>query len=93
LHSKYFDKSRDNFRWLFDRNSKKSKNKYKYRTLIESIFSKLCVFTSNTSLRYINSVDLDCNLANLFLISSALIAHNIGRDDLLASPKSLKYSK
>jgi len=89
---RYFDFSKDNFRMFLDRNSSKFKNTYKKRTLIESIFSSLSRLSNSTSLRFINSVNLDCNLANLFLISSALLAHSIGRDDLLASPKSLKYS-
>ncbi len=61
------------------------------RTLIKPIFSKLADMTNSTSLRCKNSVEVECNLSNLYLIASAFLAHSMGRDDLLASPKSLMY--
>jgi len=45
--------------------------------------------TNSTSLRFINAVEVECYLSNLYLIASAFLAHNMGRDDLLASPKTL----
>jgi len=47
--------------------------------------------TNSTSLRFINAVEVECNLSNLYLIASAFLAHNMGRDDLLDSPKTLMY--
>jgi len=40
---------------------------------------------------YDSSVEVEYNLSNLFLIASALLAHKMGRDDLLSSPKTLMY--
>ncbi|HPZ74967.1 MAG TPA: hypothetical protein PK894_07850 [Defluviitoga sp.] len=38
-----------------------------------------------------NAVEVECDLYNLYLIASAFLAHSMGRDDLLASPKTLMY--
>ncbi|MDY6894256.1 MAG: hypothetical protein SVO01_02395 [Thermotogota bacterium] len=37
------------------------------------------------------TVEIECNLSNLFLIASALLVHKMGRYDLLSSPKTLMY--
>ncbi len=47
--------------------------------------------TNSTPLRFINTVEVECNLSNLYLIASAFMAHYTGRNDLLASPKTLTY--
>jgi len=74
-----------------NRDSYSFKKVHNKRTLIESIFSKLADMTNSTSLRFINAVEVECNLSNLYLIASAFLAHNMGRDDLLGSPKTLMY--
>jgi len=84
-HSKY------DFRRFLNKGSPFFKEIYKKRTLIESIFSRLESSNGTTSLKYTNAVQLECNLSNLFLIASALLAHKMGRDDLLSSPKTLMY--
>lgn len=88
---RYKDHSESNFRELLSRKSVDFKKRYKKRTLIESIFSKLESIFKSTSLRFVNSVQLDANLSNLYLIASAFLAHKLGRDDLIASPKSTMY--
>ncbi len=45
--------------------------------------------TNSTSLRCKNAVEDECNLSNLYLIASAFLAYSMGRNDLLASPKTL----
>ena len=87
----YRNFSKDDFRSFLNRDSSSFKKVYKKRTLIESIFSKLADMTNSTSLRCKNSVEVECNLSNLYLIASAFLAHSMGRDDLLASPKTLMY--
>jgi len=87
----YKNFSKDDFRSSLNRDSSSFKKVYNKRTLIESIFSKLADMTNSTSLRFINAVEVECNLSNLYLIASAFLAHNMGRDDLLGSPKTLMY--
>ena len=82
---------KDDFRSFLNRDSSSFKKFHNKRTLIESIFSKLADMTNSTSLRFINAVEVECNLSNLYLIASAFLAHNMGRDDLLGSPKTLMY--
>jgi len=53
--------------------------------------AKFADMTNSTSLRCKNSLEVECNLSNLYLIASAFLAHSMGRDDLLASPKTLMY--
>ncbi|POZ88873.1 hypothetical protein AA80_04675 [Petrotoga sibirica DSM 13575] len=87
----YRNYSKYDFRRFLNRDSSFFKEIYKKRTLIESIFSRLESNNGTTSLKYTNAVQLECNLSNLFLIASALLAHKMGRDDLLSSPKTLMY--
>lgn len=87
----YRNYSKYDFRHFLNRESPFFKEIYKKRTLIESIFSRLESNNGTTSLKYTNAMQLECNLSNLFLIASALLAHKMGRDDLLSSPKTLMY--
>jgi len=68
--------------------------------LLEKVvkYVDLSGFNSLADLAYDSSdvytVEVECNLSNLFRIASALLARKMGRDDLLSSsPKTLRLKQ